>query len=232
VAQDDYYYEIQLTNKQLVFYFMAGASGLILSFLAGIMVGRGVDATPEVQAASGRPAIEDRIITEDPPPSTAASKAAQPEEMTYARDLEREKPISSAPVPAPVAETKKGSVTIPVATLPPASGRRQGPDPLALPPTSGPRPSTATTTASAPPAAEPSSGAFTIQVGAYKEKAYADQQVGNLKKKGYAAYVVSPDGADSLFNVRVGSFGSQAAAEKVKTQLIGGEKLKPFIVKQ
>jgi hypothetical protein len=24
VAQDDYYYEIQLTNKQLVFYFMAG----------------------------------------------------------------------------------------------------------------------------------------------------------------------------------------------------------------
>jgi hypothetical protein len=40
LAQDDYYYEIQLTNKQLVFYFMAGATGLILSFLAGIMVGR------------------------------------------------------------------------------------------------------------------------------------------------------------------------------------------------
>jgi hypothetical protein len=43
LAQDDYYYEIQLTNKQLVFYFMAGAAGLILSFLAGVMVGRGVD---------------------------------------------------------------------------------------------------------------------------------------------------------------------------------------------
>ena len=43
LAQDDYYYEIQLTNKQLVFYFMAGATGLILSFLAGVMVGRGVD---------------------------------------------------------------------------------------------------------------------------------------------------------------------------------------------
>ena len=37
LAQDDYYYEIQLTNKQLVFYFMAGATGLILSFLAGVM---------------------------------------------------------------------------------------------------------------------------------------------------------------------------------------------------
>ena len=32
MAQDDYYYEIQLTNKQLVFYFMAGAAGLVLSF--------------------------------------------------------------------------------------------------------------------------------------------------------------------------------------------------------
>ena len=38
MAQDDYYYEIQLTNKQLVFYFVAGAMGLILSFLAGVMV--------------------------------------------------------------------------------------------------------------------------------------------------------------------------------------------------
>jgi len=43
LAQDDYYYEIQLTNKQLVFYFMAGAAGLVLSFLAGVMVGRGVE---------------------------------------------------------------------------------------------------------------------------------------------------------------------------------------------
>ena len=52
MAQDDYYYEIQLTNKQLVFYFMAGATGLILSFLAGVMVGRGVDqGAGEVQAA-------------------------------------------------------------------------------------------------------------------------------------------------------------------------------------
>ena len=65
MAQDDYYYEIQLTNKQLVFYFMAGATGLILSFLAGVMVGKGVDATAsDVQAA--RPVIEDRVVAEEP----------------------------------------------------------------------------------------------------------------------------------------------------------------------
>ena len=30
MAQDDYYYEIQLNNKQLVFYFLAGATALVL----------------------------------------------------------------------------------------------------------------------------------------------------------------------------------------------------------
>ena len=42
MAQDDYYYEIQLTNKQLVFYH-GRRHRLILSFLAGVMVGRGVE---------------------------------------------------------------------------------------------------------------------------------------------------------------------------------------------
>jgi hypothetical protein len=65
LAQDDYYYEIQLSNKQLVFYFLAGATGLILSFLAGVMVGRGVDQASEVQAA--QPVREDRIVVEETP---------------------------------------------------------------------------------------------------------------------------------------------------------------------
>ena len=46
MAQDDYWYEIHLSNKQLVFYFMAAATGLILSFLAGVMVGRGAYGKP------------------------------------------------------------------------------------------------------------------------------------------------------------------------------------------
>ena len=52
--QDDYYYEIQLTNKQLVFYFLAGATGLILSFLAGVMVGRGAYGAPWLPGRIGR----------------------------------------------------------------------------------------------------------------------------------------------------------------------------------
>ena len=75
MAQDDYFYEIQLTNKQLVFYFMAGATGLVLSFLAGVMVGRGVDqSAAEVQAA--RPVQEERIVTEETPRPPRRRRAA------------------------------------------------------------------------------------------------------------------------------------------------------------
>jgi len=88
LAQDDYYYEIQLSNKQLVFYFMAGATGLILSFLAGVMVGRGVDAVSgEVQAA--RTIQEDRIVAEETPKPAAPKPAT--EDLTYAQRLEGEK---------------------------------------------------------------------------------------------------------------------------------------------
>ena len=66
LAQDDYYYEIQLTNKQLVFYFMAGATGLILSFLAGVMVGRGVEGTA-MGAVEARPVTEERVVAEEAP---------------------------------------------------------------------------------------------------------------------------------------------------------------------
>src|SRR5260221_4705869 len=97
MAQDDYYYEIQLTNKQLVFYFMAGATGLILSFLAGVMVGRGVDtAQGEVQA---RNVAEEKVISEE-----SAIKATPSPDLTYAQRLESDKveaglerPKSAAP---------------------------------------------------------------------------------------------------------------------------------------
>src|SRR5260221_4896190 len=106
MAQDDYYYEIQLTNKQLVFYFMAGATGLILSFLAGVMVGRGVDtAQGDVQA---RNVAEQKVISEE-----SAIKATPSPDLTYAQQLdsdkvdaglERPKAVPAGPAPGPGAQ--------------------------------------------------------------------------------------------------------------------------------
>jgi DedD protein len=246
LAQDEYYYEIQLTNKQLVFYFMAGASGLVLSFLAGIMVGRGVDATAEVQAAS-RPAYEDKIISEEPPSAAAKATAAPAaEELNYSRRLESDKaedaaakPKTAANKPEPPAPVRATSA--PAATAAPVVATT-APAKASAAPTSAPKtlPSTGTRAAaptaapvkSVPPAAALASG-FAIQVGAFKDKVSADSLVGRLKKKSFPAYVVTPDGADGgLFNVRVGSFPARTEAEKVQARLRVEEKFDPFIVKQ
>ncbi|HVD76771.1 MAG TPA: SPOR domain-containing protein [Vicinamibacteria bacterium] len=245
MAQDDYYYEIQLSNKQLVFYFMAGATGLILSFLAGVMVGRGVDANAgEVQAARALPVQEEKVVAEEPPkPATPA------EDLTYAQRLEADKqddtlekvkpatgsaakfPAAARPAPARPAPgvappplhpaTAAPSVPKPAATTPaPKQASPAATSPLAP---AGPGP--------APKAVAPTAGTFTIQVGAFKDKASADSVVSRLKGKGFAAYVVSPGAAEGLFNVRVGSFTGRADAEHVQGRLRDEEKFKPFIVK-
>jgi cell division septation protein DedD len=256
LAQDDYYYEIQLTNKQLVFYFMAGASGLILAFLAGVMVGRGVDSSSgEVRAA--RAGAEERVITEEPVKPVASPSP----DLRYAERLEGNatddvlaKPPAAAPSAAASAaaapplgvgappSTAAAARLAPPSAAPPATAAAR-PSPAAAPsarpsapPTAAgsPKPAAAKPPASPPPGAapRPGTGAFTIQVGAFKDRASADTVVSRLKARGFAAFVVKADGTEGLFNVRVGQYGERAEAERVKQRLQDEEKFKPFIVKQ
>ena len=218
MAQDDYFYEIQLTNKQLVFYFMAGATGLILSFLAGVMVGRGVDqGAAEAQAA--RPVQDERIVSEETP-----RPAPSAQQLTYAQRLEGEatqerlervKPSPAAAPPSPSPRTGAGAPS-------PAAAPRATPSTTAR--------TTPPTTVPAAVAARPAAGgAFALQVGAFKDRATAESMVTRLKGKGFSAYLVTPQ--EGLFNVRVGGFDSRAEAEKAQEQL-RGQKLDPFVVKQ
>jgi cell division septation protein DedD len=247
LAQDDYYYEIQLTNKQLVFYFMAGATGLILSFLAGVMVGRGVDSVAgEVQAA--RTVQEDRIVAEETPRPVKPAT----EDLTYAQRLEGDKVDDTLERPAPAA-AKPAKAAAPFSKIPPAkaaaaaSASKATPKPegTPAPPTpvvkAGPGgpvgsaqpprvasnlpPSTASG-AAPPPAA--TAGGFTIQVGVFKEKARAEALAAQLKGKGFAPSV----SGEGPFSVRVGSYADRMEAEKAQARLRDEEKLQPFIVKK
>jgi cell division protein FtsN len=236
LAQDDYYYEIQLTNKQLVFYFMAGATGLILSFLAGIMVGRGVDSTSgEVQAS--RPVQEERITEETPAPATPAA-----DDLQYAQRLEGDKTDDTlekarpSAAPVTVADAGRSAAPAPAAAAPAVKPAVK--DPVARPttaPTARPTPAAKTApparpTAAPKAAAAPAAGSFTIQVGAFKDGASAESVVGRLKQKGFDAYVVAPAATDGLFNVRVGTYRARPDAERVQARLRDQEKFKPFIV--
>ena len=250
MAQDDYYYEIQLTNKQLVFYFMAGATGLVLSFLAGVMVGKGVDASAgDVQAA--RPAVEERVVAEEPMAHPTTPPPA--EDLTYAQRLEGDKPDeasldkgrpaaaaaskSAKPSPTPKAVSPSKPVTTPAPRPSPTAATRVADAGATQAPAIVPKPVPATVTPApkpSPKAAPPKAAvtSFTIQVGAFKDKATADSVVARLKGKGFAAYLVAPESEGSaLFNVRVGSYPARADAERVQTKLRDQEKYKPFIVK-
>jgi len=227
LAQDDYYYEIQLTNKQLVFYFMAGAAGLILSFLAGVMVGRGVDgATAGTEAA--RPVTEERVVAEEattPPPPTPA-EMSYPQRLEAERTeeaLERSRPVASSPSPAPRVTPSPKSVASPT----PVPAR---PSPAAPRPT--PSPVAAGSPGAPPRAPAQSSPGFAVQVGAFRDRASADTIVGQLKGRGFSAYTVAPaERGGGLFTVRVGPYRDRADAEQARDRL-REEKFNPYVIRQ
>jgi cell division protein FtsN len=272
LPRDEYYYEIQLTNKQLVFYFLAGATGLILSFLAGIMVGRGVDAG----ANEPRTVREEPVVAVADDASRKAVPSPSPEALSYPQ-LESEKAndrleptpgqapaagvrsaapaAKSSPTPAPA--MKPSPATAGKTPPPPAAPPKAAPTPVkvaaaATPtpvPTAAPTPVPPKPTPTPKPMATPApkttptpkparatvpaaeAGALSIQVGAFKDKATADGISAQLRRKGYPAHVISPEGG-GLFNVRVGPYANHGEAERIKTRLEQQEKFKPFIVKQ
>jgi cell division septation protein DedD len=215
LAQDDYYYEIQLTNKQLVFYFMAGAAGLILSFLAGVMVGRGVEGSA-AGATEARPVVDERVVAEQSPAPAAGTPAP---DYGYPKRLESDRPeegLEPTPAPAPRAAT-------PAATRPAAAPAAT---PAALPPPPAPR------SGPLPKALASTASGFAIQVGAFKDKASADGVVKSLKARGLPAYVLAPAGSSGgLFTVRVGVYRDRADAEAVQDRL-RDDKFRPYILKQ
>jgi cell division septation protein DedD len=244
LAQDDYYYEIQLTNKQLVFYFMAGAAGLILSFLAGVMVGRGVEGNAAA-ATETRPVAEDRVVAESSP---APASTPLPAEYSYPQRLESDRAEegldstragAATPSPAPP-PTRPAPTRSPAATPAATPTPRPAATPAATPP-----PGPAATLPAAPtprPAAPPAgplpkalgsaSSGFAVQVGAFKDKAGADGIVKGLRARGLPAYTVPPPPrAGGLFTVRVGVYRDRADAEAVLDRL-RDDQFKPFIIKQ
>jgi cell division protein FtsN len=238
LAQDDYYYEIQLTNKQLVFYFMAGAAGLILSFLAGVMVGRGVEGGP-AGAGEARAIAEERVVAE---PSPATVSATPSPDYSYPQRLESDRPEEgldrSRPAGAPPAAAPSPTRAATPAATPAPVRAAAAPAATPTPAPALPTPPPPSTTPSAPaagslPKALPSSAAgFAIQVGAFKDRASADSVVRSLKARGLPAYAIAPAGrGGGFFTVRVGVYRDRADAEAVQARL-RDDKFRPYILKQ
>lgn len=214
---DEGFHEIQLSGKQLVFLFMAGTVAAVVVFLAGVMVGRDIQAPRAATVAEAAEAPADPTATAQAATTLAGSNApvSAQETLTYAERLE-------APVPPP--ETLKEPVPPPetldeVDPAPPPSTRRQR-----AVSTNGARQSAEVAT----DLAEPSGSGWAVQVTAV-QRPEAEAIARRLKDKGYPAYVAAR--ANNLFAVRIGKYATLRAAEDTAARLRKEEQFNPWVTR-
>lgn len=226
------YYEVQLNNKQLVFFFMAAVAISVVLFLCGVMVGRGVrDAT---LAAGGN------SIMSKPPVGQSMKITVPPadvrRELDFPKRLEAEKVDAELQSPASnpeklLASVKKSRKTRKATEPSAGAGSNTEAEKQASAKSNKSRsPSTPTKRAVStdPGVIGAEQGAFTIQVVALRTEEAAASLVKRLKDASYRAYL-EPGGSAGLFRVRVGRFESRVRAEQVAVQLREVEKFKPYI---
>ncbi len=216
---DESFREIQLSGKQLIALFMAAAVVLIVTFLSGVLVGRGVRSQQEpaitadaTQASGG--AVDPTAPPTPVRPAPQAEPQAQPAQSSAPPPQADEGPTLSA----------RGQAT------PAPAAARGGAGADATPAEATPKPNPAV--GLAPAAGEPAGTGYFVKVVAYRTKAEADKMAARLSTKGYAAYVTPVTGKGAaLFSVRVGKFATRQDAEAAKRRLEQEEQLKPSIAR-
>jgi cell division septation protein DedD len=160
-----------------------------------------------------------------PLPEIASNTGQKQEEFTFYKTLtdKSDKTVSIDLKPRPVNEELK-----------PVKQQTTVEAPKAVPVSPAPKPSQ--TSARREPAAAATSAKlrYTVQTGSYPERVMAEEEVKQLKKRGYAAFVVSSElpGKGVWHRVRLGSFSSRAAAEKLQKAIHGKEKILAIVVSE
>ena len=254
---DEGFHEIQLNGKQLVFLFMATTVVVVVIFLCGVLVGRGVrgermapagDASTIAAAEvmpdprADKPAT---VAASTPEPAAATPPAPADEDLSYYKRLEGDKPptenlksptaVAAASKPATkTAAAAKSNTDKPSARASekpagkPAADKPVADKPVAVVATARPAAS-----AAARPTGEPAGDGFAVQIAALREKSEADGIVKRLSDKGYQAYVMPPPSgkAAAVYRVRVGKFQNRRDAEVAAGRLEKEEQFKPWIIR-
>ena len=198
------YYEIALTNRQVLTIFVVLLTCLVVAFLSGVWIGRR-DGGETLAASAGESQTEP--ATEQMTELNFFSEAPEREE--------RRERTQQPPRPAPPREEPKSE------TPPPAAAVEEPEPPAAQPP--APRPQQ-------PPAA---AGGRVIQVFSTRDAAQADKLVKRLGEGGYPAYLVE-ESLDSgkTYRVRVGPYRQEAKALQVAEELRRQYRLETWITTQ
>ena len=223
---DDGFHEIQLSGKQLAFLVMMTLSGLVLTFLLGVQVGRGVraergedpiDADPVASTAAADTGAA--AAPAEPPAPTPETPLSYPERLSGTPPAETLKP-SDAPEPAqPRAQEP------PAAAAPAAAAE----DKAAPPPAPSKPPAAATrTAANVPTSGRP--GRWVVQVISLKNRAGAAEITQELIAKGYPAFMLPPpSGTPTLYRVQIGRYNDRNEADRIARRLTRENGYKPEV---
>ncbi len=253
------YYEIALTNRQVIVAFVILLVCLISAFFSGVWVGRESGYRSAEQMARNTPPVEEeekegRNLEEleffESEQKTAAPEPAPPgESSTLAEDVGAEEPAS----PETPEETAPGQPEGEAADRKSRREKRrereaaerkaaaerqaqerqaqeQQVEPARREPAPAPTPAPRTTTAPAPAEPARSAGQVVIQVFSSPEKDQAERIRSQLVRGGQRAFLSPVEvSGRTMYRVRIGPFDSRGDAQKVAEQVRKGYKLDTWV---
>jgi cell division protein FtsN len=250
------YYEIALTNRQVVVAFVILLLCLVSAFFSGLWIGR---------ESAGR--AQEQIVRNTPPTPAEPQEGQALEEFRFFEDDQQKGTAGSTPAPAasaqatPVSPTPTPEDTTLLADFGGSGDEEATPDPdlpegrrrhgrrgrgaaqddeeemaaanPAVPSTPAPGPSpTPARPRNTPAPAEPrvAAGQLVIQVFSTADVDQAESVRGRLLKGGHKAYLSPVQvGGRTMYRVRIGPFDSRDQAQKVAEQVRKGYKLDTWV---
>ena len=219
-----------------VFLIPAGVVVIIVAFMAGYYVG--LDKGRQTASAEKPPALPEVVSQYLPKKEdfTFYKTLSEKGDKTVSIELKpKQKPeeTSTARKEHEGSSADEGKATRPDTVKQTEARSERQAKPQARPPAAKPQLQTARKE-TAPVKISGPKLRYTIQVGSYPERSMADDEARNMKKKGYAAFVVATDLSDKgkWFRVRIGSFANKQSAEKLAKELKSKEGIDGFITSE
>lgn len=218
-------YFIELSRTQLFLSIAAALFILTWVFILGIIVGRGIvsdtitrafkDQIAKLQAEKKE--LMDKYLVQERPSEPSQQETLKPQLDFYDKLSKKEggeamvTPLPPTAPPMPAQATPEPAVKKQAQTALPEKAKIEKKEP----------PAEAKIKRETKPA-PPETGAFLLQIGAYREEATAQSSLGRLKEKGYPAQLRLqdiPQKGGKWYRVQLGPYKTRAEAEKVLSKL-------------
>lgn len=219
-ANEPSYYEIALTNRQVLVAFVLILGSVFGAFLCGVWVGKGSGGllARELDAAGG-----DAAAQADPLADLESFRFFSDTEPKAGEEQLR-KPDLSRLLEEPRADTTLAEDVGAAAEPAPAPASSAPPPPAAAPPppAAAPRP--------APPESPAVGEGFIVQVFTSHDHEQAGKIRSQLEKAGFETFIapIEKDG-ETLFRVRIGPFAERAQAERAERKVKARFKLDTWV---